>query len=128
MRHELPPLPARVYHQSISFLGNTLSLCQLSGNHHHFDDDGRFRLSELSKRRDVFPGNNKYMGRRDWMSITEGYHLFILIENISLYLTSYDSTKNAVSLTHISPAKEVDAENVTIVLGYRQANQFGTGG
>jgi DNA integrity scanning protein DisA with diadenylate cyclase activity len=64
------------------------------------------------------------MGRRDRVSITEGYYLFILIENISLYLTSYDSTKNAISLVHISPTRGVDAENVTIVLGYRQATSL----
>ena len=102
MRHSLPPLPAAINRQAVSPLVDAFLLGNLIGYIYEMSNELSVLRAQLTQGWYVLSGHHQYVRRSFGFPIPKSDDLVVLIDYVTWYLASDDSTENAV-LVHFAP-------------------------
>src|SRR5437667_4931733 len=96
MKDTLSSVGTDISHKTVAALFQPPLMGQFCGNHKELSQYGTILQCQISHRCDMTSWDEQNMIGRLWVDVCKGDHIFILVYNVTWYLTLCDFAKQAV--------------------------------
>src|SRR3989442_11315347 len=116
----LSGIGANIGHKTVATLIQPQFMSQFCSNHEEPDQQGPILFCQIGHRSDMTPGDEQNVIRRLWIDVFKSDHIFVLVHDLTRYLTRCNFAEQAIIHIHSSLCL-----GVIVRVGGGSCNNFG---
>src|SRR6266566_2945602 len=98
VKDTLPGVGTDIGHKTVAALSEPQFISQFCGNHEQPDQQSPILFCQIGHRSDMTPGDEQDVIRRLWINVFKRDHIFVLVHDLTRYLTRCNFEEQATFL------------------------------